>query len=45
MSRTRKKRSPRKPIGAQKIQSEERKVTNKADWRPKNPERVKRGHQ
>jgi hypothetical protein len=34
-----------KPIGALKIQKQEKEVTNKADWCPKNPETRKRGHQ
>ena len=34
-----------KPIGALKIQKQEKEVTIEADWRPKNPETGKRGRQ
>jgi len=33
------------PIGAQKIDGRAKKVTNEADWRPKNRWRSKKGHQ
>jgi hypothetical protein len=34
-----------KPIGAQKFQNEEKKVTNRVRWSPEIPEQGKKGRQ